>query len=186
MRRLYTVSAIKRSASDTGAPALVSRAREAHVESAGELVGPCALRSEGAPDPGKLMLEAGDLGFERHIGFPWFFDRQDRQASNARLGQGQGGSRGRRGRRSGLRRSRPPALPAPQAYRDGGALPAWAPAAHGASYTEERTYRDLVGPLGRKRAVCAECLFVDPVADIALLGPPDSQDLGEQHEPMRG
>jgi hypothetical protein len=30
--------------------------------------------------------------------------------------------------------------------------------------------------------VCAECLFVDPVADIALLGPPDSQDLGEQHE----
>jgi hypothetical protein len=49
-------------------------------------------------------------------------------------------------------------------------------------YTEERTYRDLVGPLGRKRAVCAECLFVDPVADIALLGPPDSQDLGEQHE----
>ena len=48
--------------------------------------------------------------------------------------------------------------------------------------TEERTYRDLVGPLGRNRAVCAECLFVDPVADIALLGPPDSQDLGEQHE----
>ena len=30
--------------------------------------------------------------------------------------------------------------------------------------------------------MCAECLFVDPVADIALLGPPDSQDLGEQHE----
>jgi hypothetical protein len=27
---------------------------------------------EGAPDLGKLMLEAGDLGFERHIGFPWF------------------------------------------------------------------------------------------------------------------
>ena len=29
-------------------------------------------------------------------------------------------------------------LPAPQAYRDGGALPAWGPAAHGASHTESR------------------------------------------------
>ena len=39
--------------------------QKTHVEGAGELVGPCALRGEGTPDPDKLMLEAGDLGFER-------------------------------------------------------------------------------------------------------------------------
>ena len=30
--------------------------------------------------------------------------------------------------------------------------------------------------------MCAECLYVDPVADIALLRPPDSPDLGEQRQ----
>jgi hypothetical protein len=53
--------------------------------------------------------------------------------------------------------------------------------------TEERTYRDLVGPLGRKKAVCAECLFVNPVADIALLGPTGQSGLRQSNtNRMRG
>ena len=46
------------------------------------------------------------------------------------------------------------------------------------SYTEERTYADLLGPLGKSvPKVCAECLFADPVGDIAVLGCPDDQAL---------
>ena len=36
------------------------------------------------------------------------------------------------------------------------------PSAHPASYTEERTYPGLLGPLGGEPTVWAECLFVDP------------------------
>ena len=46
-----------------------------------------------------------------------------------------------------------------------------------ASYTVERTYKNLLGPLGGKPRVGAECLFADPVGDIAVLGPPDNQEL---------
>jgi hypothetical protein len=35
----------------------------------------------------------------------------------------------------------------------------------------------VLGPLGGKRTVWARCLFVDPMADIAVLGEPDSQEL---------
>jgi hypothetical protein len=48
------------------------------------------------------------------------------------------------------------------------------------AYTEELTYRALLGPLGGKRTVWAECLFVDPTADIAVLGQPDNQALSGQ------
>ena len=37
-----------------------------------------------------------------------------------------------------------------------------------------------VGPIGRKPTVSAECMFVDPVSDLAVLGPPDNQDLSEE------
>ena len=37
-----------------------------------------------------------------------------------------------------------------------------------ASYVEQRTYRELLGPLGDKPTVWAECLFVDPVADAPI------------------
>src|SRR5262249_55944635 len=47
---------------------------------------------------------------------------------------------------------------------------------------EERTYRNLLGPLGAEPTIWAECLFVDPIADIAVLGPADSQALVEQWE----
>jgi len=57
------------------------------------------------------------------------------------------------------------------------------PACHRASYLEERTYERLLGPLaGPKPDVWAECLFADPIADIAVLGSPDGQELFDQAE----
>jgi hypothetical protein len=56
------------------------------------------------------------------------------------------------------------------------------PPPHGAAYTEERTYRNLIGSLGNAPTVSAECLFVDPVADIAVLGSPDNQMLSDEAE----
>ena len=50
------------------------------------------------------------------------------------------------------------------------------------SHPEERTYQDLLGPLGEPPKVWAECLFADPIGDIAVLGSPDSQALSEQSE----
>ena len=49
------------------------------------------------------------------------------------------------------------------------------PPAHPASCTEERTYRSILGPLGGEATVSAECLFVDPIADLAVLCSPDNQ-----------
>ena len=47
---------------------------------------------------------------------------------------------------------------------------------------EEKTYQGLLGPLGGECSVWAECLFVDPVGDIAVLTGPDSQELYRQAE----
>jgi len=44
----------------------------------------------------------------------------------------------------------------------------------------ERTYKSLIGPLGKQAEVSAECLFVDPVADIAVLGCPDERELSSE------
>ena len=40
------------------------------------------------------------------------------------------------------------------------------PPCHGFSYTEERIYADLIGPLGETPSVFAECLFADPIATL--------------------
>ena len=56
------------------------------------------------------------------------------------------------------------------------------PPAHPASPLEERTYANLLGHLGESPTVWAECLFADPVADIAVLGQPDSQSLYAENE----
>ena len=37
------------------------------------------------------------------------------------------------------------------------------------------TYKALLGPLGAEPTVWASCLFVDPIADIAVLGQPDTR-----------
>jgi hypothetical protein len=59
-------------------------------------------------------------------------------------------------------------------------LPHFPPALGLISYLEERTYRALLGPLGAEQTVWAECLFADPIADIAVLGSPDGQDLYDE------
>jgi hypothetical protein len=51
------------------------------------------------------------------------------------------------------------------------------PSCHPARYTEDGTYRALLGSLGAEPTVWAACLFVDPIADIAVLGQPDNQAL---------
>ncbi len=50
------------------------------------------------------------------------------------------------------------------------------------SYTLERTYAKLLGPLGEPPHVWAECAFVDPVGDVAVLMAPDYEPLPEQYE----
>jgi hypothetical protein len=54
------------------------------------------------------------------------------------------------------------------------------PPAHMGSHLEERTYPNLLGPLGEKPTLWVECLFVDPTADVAVLCRPDGQALFEQ------
>jgi hypothetical protein len=54
------------------------------------------------------------------------------------------------------------------------------PPPHGFSRTEERTYKNLLAPLGKRPSVWCECLFLDPIADIAVLGSPDNQELSKQ------
>jgi hypothetical protein len=54
------------------------------------------------------------------------------------------------------------------------------PPCHGASYLEERTYKALLGPLGAEPTIWAECLFADPIADIAVLGSADNQELSDE------
>src|ERR1700676_1265757 len=58
-------------------------------------------------------------------------------------------------------------------------LPEWPPPCS-ASYRQERTSQ-LLGRLGNSaNDVWAECLFADPVADIAVLGCPDDQAFGDE------
>jgi hypothetical protein len=56
------------------------------------------------------------------------------------------------------------------------------PPCHAASYLHERTYQELLAPIGAEPAIWTECLFVDPISDIAILGPPDDQELSNQWE----
>jgi len=48
------------------------------------------------------------------------------------------------------------------------------PRPHLGRFVEEATFK-LLGPLGRKPTVLAECKFVDLIADMAVLGKPDGQ-----------
>ena len=56
------------------------------------------------------------------------------------------------------------------------------PPTHLARYLEEGTYQHLIGPLGAKPSVTATCVFVDPIADIAVLGPPDYEALSREYD----
>jgi hypothetical protein len=59
------------------------------------------------------------------------------------------------------------------------------PPCHPGRYLHEYTYQRLLGPLDGKRTVWAECVFVDAMADIAVLGSPDNQDLSDQADAYR-
>ena len=56
------------------------------------------------------------------------------------------------------------------------------PVADPGAFTEERTYKNLLGPVGATPNVSAECVFVDPIADVAVLAGPDDQELSDQAE----
>jgi hypothetical protein len=60
------------------------------------------------------------------------------------------------------------------------------PPAHAFSYTEDRTYANLLGPLRGEASAWAECLFADPVRDIAVLGEPDNQELSKEYDAFFG
>jgi hypothetical protein len=50
-----------------------------------------------------------------------------------------------------------------------------------AAYLNEKTFK-LLAPLHREASILTECVFADHVHDIAVLGPPDDQELsGEAH-----
>ena len=48
------------------------------------------------------------------------------------------------------------------------------------SETQERTYENLIGTLNEESTVWTECVFVDPISDLAVLGSPNGQDLSEE------
>src|SRR5262249_14804645 len=54
------------------------------------------------------------------------------------------------------------------------------PPCHPGRHLPEETYPNLLGPLGGRRTVWAQCMFADPVADIAVLGQPDNQALDKR------
>ena len=56
------------------------------------------------------------------------------------------------------------------------------PAAHAGRHAAECTYDNLLGPLGAECRVMAECLSVDPISDIPVLGAPDDQTFAEAFE----
>jgi hypothetical protein len=55
------------------------------------------------------------------------------------------------------------------------------PPAMPARYEHECTF-PMLGPLDGEPTIWAECLFVDVVADLAVLGPPDSQVYYDEHD----
>lgn len=57
------------------------------------------------------------------------------------------------------------------------------PPQHPFAYLEERTYVDFVGSTDdATRSIAVECLFVDPISDVAVLAAPDSQALTDECE----
>ncbi len=53
----------------------------------------------------------------------------------------------------------------------------WLPPCLTFSYTSGRTFKKLLGALGEAPTIWAECVFVDPISDVAVLAEPDGQAL---------
>ena len=54
------------------------------------------------------------------------------------------------------------------------------PPAQGGAHPGDRTHAEIIGPIGQQPTVWAECIFVDPIRDIAVLAEPDNQELPKQ------
>jgi len=55
------------------------------------------------------------------------------------------------------------------------------PKCHVMNFAEEKTYRNLLGRIGTAdRETWAECIFVDPISDTAVLSGPDSEAFSEE------
>ena len=54
------------------------------------------------------------------------------------------------------------------------------PAPDPGAYLAQRTFQALLGPLGASCDVWAECVYVDPVADLAVLAAPDAQHFASE------
>lgn len=54
------------------------------------------------------------------------------------------------------------------------------PPSHPNTHSEERTFAKLIGKLGAEPTVWVECIFMDPVADIAVLGSLDDQTYADK------
>jgi hypothetical protein len=56
------------------------------------------------------------------------------------------------------------------------------PPAHPGRYANECTFQDFLGPLDGKVDIWVQCQFADIMADIAVLGPPEHDDLYDQYQ----
>ena len=61
----------------------------------------------------------------------------------------------------------------------------WLPSGFGIAYSEEHVYRNMLGPLGSAPTVACECLFINPVADVAVVGVPDTQTFSDGADAYR-
>jgi hypothetical protein len=59
------------------------------------------------------------------------------------------------------------------------------PPSDAATLLEERTFQNVIGPLGGRQTIWGECVFADRAADIAVLGPPDSQEFEGKYDAHR-
>jgi hypothetical protein len=56
----------------------------------------------------------------------------------------------------------------------------WLPSGFGIAYSEEHVYRNMLGALGSVPTVACECLFINPIADVAVVGVPDTQTYSDE------
>ena len=61
----------------------------------------------------------------------------------------------------------------------------WLPSGFGIVYSEQHVYRKMLAPLGSAPTVACECLFVNPVDDVAVLGVPDTQSFSDEVDAYR-
>jgi hypothetical protein len=61
----------------------------------------------------------------------------------------------------------------------------WLPSGFGIAYSEEHVYRNMLGSLGSAPTVACECLFINPIADVAVVGVPDTQTYSDEADRYR-